>query len=77
MDIFQFAEIDKFLTYFKPLSQYGIINFSKRKLYYDLNKLNDIYNSIEIIINFCNSNPQKVTQVENYLKKIQIIHIGD
>ena len=77
MDIFQFAEIDKFLIYFKPLSQYGKTNFNKRKLYFDLNKLNDIYNLIDILKDFCSSNPQLVTHIENYLKKIQIIDIGN
>lgn len=77
MDIFEFAEIDEFLKYFKPLSQYAKINFNKRKIFVNIDILQNEYNLINTLIDFIKYSQSQVSLIENSLKKISIINISD
>jgi len=75
--IYNFSEIDSFLSNFNPLSQYGKLYFNKKKYFTNYDSLIKEYDLIDLLSNYIVNTPHKVSFIENCLKKIAVIPIND
>lgn len=67
---YDFSEIDKFLCHYSPKSPYGRNEKQEETFYCEIEKLNKIFDQIEFMKKFAESNPQKADKIEYHLMRL-------